>query len=328
MRSSTHSSLRRAIFAGAVVAALSAASFAAAAPAATTKPTVATRPAVNVAPTSAILVGVVNPRGLATTYHFQYGKTAAYGLTTGVTAVGSGTAGVRVGVPITALSPVTTYHYRIVARNSKGKVSGSDATFKTPKIPLGLSLAAIPNPVVFGHPTTLAGFISGTGHTGRPVVLQGNPFPYTGGFHAVTNPQVTGASGAFSFPLLSVPITTQYRVVTTTAPTVVSPVVLVGVAGSVGTHVSSHLVRRGRTVRFTGTIRPALTGVLVKIQRRVGQRWSTLTHTISFHGGTGFARYVKRVRIHRGGDYRVLASIVSGNYVANVGRIERIHTFR
>jgi len=55
----------------------------------------------------------------------------------------------------------------------------------------GLTLAATSNPVPFGRSTTIVGTLSGTGNGGRQVVLQQNPFPYTGGFTTVGNAQLT-----------------------------------------------------------------------------------------------------------------------------------------
>ncbi len=62
---------------------------------------------------------------------------------------------------------------------------------------------------------TLQGVLSGTGNAGRQVVLQQKVFPYLTDFQTVGNPQVTGSSGAFAFPLLGVTTNTQYRVATT-----------------------------------------------------------------------------------------------------------------
>src|SRR3712207_8930069 len=59
--------------------------------------------------------------------------------------------------------------------------------------------------------TTLFRSLTGTGAAGRAVVLQANPFPYLQGFVTVGNPLVTDAQGAFSYPLISVPLSTQYR---------------------------------------------------------------------------------------------------------------------
>ena len=89
--------------------------------------------------------------------------------------------------PIAGLGPNTKYHYRLVARNSAGTTLGGDRTFTTPKQPLGLALAATPNPVAFGAPSTLAGTLSGTGNAGRPIRLQQKPFPFTGKFANVGN---------------------------------------------------------------------------------------------------------------------------------------------
>ncbi len=85
--------------------------------------------------------------------------------------------------------------------------------------------------------------LSGTGNAGRQVVLQSNPFPYTQGFANTTNVQLTNPTGAFSFPLLSVPLNTQYRVLIPTKPEIVSPIVTLGVAVKVATSTSATRVQ-------------------------------------------------------------------------------------
>ena len=119
--------------------------------------------------------------------------------------------------------------------------------------PLGVSLAATPNPLKLGSGTTLAGTLSGTGNAGRKIVLQSNPWPYTQGFQNASNELLTNATGGFSFAILSVPFNTQYRVVMSERPAVVSPIVTAGVKFYVKSKVSKRRVRRGRTVRFSGT---------------------------------------------------------------------------
>ena len=185
--------------------------------------------------TTATLTGKINPHGAATTFYFQYGTTTAYGSRTPSAAVGAGNAAVGATADIAGLGPNTKYHYRLVAHNSAGTTIGGDRVFTTPKQPLGLALAATPNPVAFGAPSTLAGTLSGTGNAGRPIQLQQKPFPFTTAFANVGNPQLTNAQGAFSFALLSVPLTTQYRVLVTDKPSVVSPVLTVNVTVVVGT---------------------------------------------------------------------------------------------
>jgi hypothetical protein len=212
------------------------------------------------------------------------------------------------------------YHYRLIARNRNGRIDGADRVFKTRDQPLGLTLAATPNPVGFGRPTILAGTLTGTGSAGRQVVLQSNPFPYTQGFVTISNPQLTAADGAFSFPLLSVPLNTQYRVLIPTRAEVVSPIVGVNVAVRVSTNVSSTRVRTGHRVRFFGRVTPARPGALVGIQKLHGTNWVTVAGTITHNAGKSFSRYAKRIRIRRGGRYRVFVSMLDGNFTSNYGR--------
>jgi hypothetical protein len=112
------------------------AALALAAPAAqATSPTVSTSSATGIGRTSATLRGTVAPHGLATSYSFQYGTTAAYGAQTASASAGSGTSTVNVSAKVTGLTPATTYHYRIVATNSDGTSAGADHTFRTANPP-------------------------------------------------------------------------------------------------------------------------------------------------------------------------------------------------
>jgi hypothetical protein len=287
---------------------------------ASSKPTVSTGTVANVTPQSVTLIGKIRPNGAQTTYLFQYGPTTLYGSATPVAAAGNGTAAVTVTANISGLAPSTPYHFRLIAHNRNGTVDGSDRAFKTRAQPLGLTLTAAPNPVPFGRPTVLSGTLTGTGAAGRQVALQSNPFPYTAGFTTISNPQLTGTDGAFSFPLLSVPLNTQYRVLIPTRPEVVSPIVGVNVAVRVSTNVSSTRVRTGHRVRFFGRVTPARPGALVGIQKQRGTRWVTVAGTITHSAGKSFSRYAKRIRIRRGGRYRVFVSIADGNFASNTGR--------
>jgi hypothetical protein len=291
--------------------------------AAATKPGVSTLGASKLTITTATLTGKVNPHGAATTYFFQYGTTTAYGSRTPDAAAGAGTTAVGATAPISGLGPNTKYHYRLVAHNSVGTTLGGDRTFTTPKQPLGLVLAATPNPVPFGAPSTLAGTLSGTGNAGRPIRLQQKPFPFTGPFANVGNVQLTNAQGAFSFPLLSVPLTTQYRVLVTDKTSVVSPVLTVSVSVVVGTRTTRTHVHRGGHVHFSGTIKPNVPNVPVAIQKlNAKKHWVTISGTITRTGGT----YSKTVRIRRGGSYRVYAGASGGTFAPGAGRKVRIHT--
>ena len=81
--------------------------------------------------TSALLNGTVNPFGLATTYHFEWGTTNIYGNSTTTTSAGSGTSTISVSAGISGLNQGVLYHYRIVATNSSGTVYADDMTFIT-----------------------------------------------------------------------------------------------------------------------------------------------------------------------------------------------------
>ncbi|HXB64957.1 MAG TPA: hypothetical protein VNV42_08815 [Solirubrobacteraceae bacterium] len=87
--------------------------------------------------TSAILNARINPNDEDTTYHFQFGASAAYGtvLPAPDADIGSEYGDVNVGQQLTGLSPGTTYHYRVVATNATsppGGTIGPDETFTTP----------------------------------------------------------------------------------------------------------------------------------------------------------------------------------------------------
>jgi uncharacterized protein YraI len=97
-----------------------------------TAPVVQTSAATQQGTTTARLNGTVNPSGLNTTWYFQYGTTASYGQSTLSGAFGAGISTVQnVGYTIGGLSPNTLYHYRIVAFNNGGFVTGTGMTFQT-----------------------------------------------------------------------------------------------------------------------------------------------------------------------------------------------------
>jgi hypothetical protein len=275
-------------------------------------------------PSSVSLLGKVNPSGASTTYFFQYGTTVLYGAQTALTAAGGGTTTLNVVADVGGLAPATRYHYRLVAQNRFGITRGADRTFKTKNQPLGLLLAATPNPVAFGKPTILGGVLTGTGNAGRQVVLQSNPFPYTRGFVNTANVQLTGAQGQFAFPLLSVALNTQFRVLIPTKPEIQSPIVSVGVAPIVSTNVTDTHVRRGQRVRFTGTVRPGKGGERMAIQKLKPSGWVTVAGATTHRSSSTSARYSKRIRISRAGSYRVFVASLDGSLANTTGRTVRI----
>jgi hypothetical protein len=93
-------------------------------------PVVTTSAATNVATSSATLNGSLDPHGLATTVHFQYGTTTTYGHNTPIQSQ-TGNTYRNIAANISSLGTNTTYHFRIVATNAAGTRYGSDRTFRT-----------------------------------------------------------------------------------------------------------------------------------------------------------------------------------------------------
>lgn len=287
---------------------------------AASKPTVSTGSTSQVTPTTAILAGQVNPQGQSTTYSFQYGKTTTYGTQTPAAPAGSGTKAKRARVAITGLEANTKYHYRIVASNPTGVTSGKDRAFTTDKIPQSLTLAANPNPLRYGRPTSLSGQIAGTGGGGRTVQIQLNSFPYTAGFVKSGNPIVSAADGTFSTVISGLLFNAQFRAVTTTNPKLTSNVVAVGVQPIVHTHVSTHRPKKGSRVRFSGTVTPSWLPAQVAIQKKTSNdRWVVVAGTITHSDGTTRARYSRRVTVKRGGTYRVFVGLPDSRYAPTTG---------
>jgi hypothetical protein len=85
----------------------------------------------NVTDTEAELGATINPKGLLTTYRFEYGTTTAYGQSTAETEVGADEENHEVVGLIGGLTPDTTYHWRVVATNSHAVTDGIDRTFTT-----------------------------------------------------------------------------------------------------------------------------------------------------------------------------------------------------
>src|SRR5215211_4919780 len=299
-----------------------------AAASAASKPGVRTGGVSNVTFNSATLNGRVDPNKADTTYFFRYGTTRVFTTDTAPAAAGSGADPARVSTAVAGLAPLTQYHYRLVAQNRLGTTVGEWRTFTTKRQPLGVNLSANPNPVSPGGSTTLAGQLTGTNSAGRDVVLQSNPFPYTQGFLNAGNPQVTDSAGNFSFPVLSVPVNTQFRVVLAQRPEVASPIVVVGAALQVTTDakkVARH--RHSVSVRFSGTVTPQNDGGRVSIQKFRGGTWVSIAHTRAKDAGSARSVFRTRMRIFRSGLFRAVAE-TEGQYVSGAGRAISIRVRR
>jgi WD40 repeat protein len=103
----------------------------AAAPANAVAPTIKAAWSQDVVFKEAILKAEINPEGLATTYHFDWGLTLSYGNSSAERNVGEDSEDHKVALFLDDLQPGTTYHYRVVATNGDGVDEGVDHTFTT-----------------------------------------------------------------------------------------------------------------------------------------------------------------------------------------------------
>ena len=92
--------------------------------------------------TTAAFTTTVNPRGLLTSVHFEYGPVlgaaaaaVTYGSSTPPQVVGSDFTNHTVTATVAGLLPNVTYHWRAVATNGAGTVQGADQTLVTPADP-------------------------------------------------------------------------------------------------------------------------------------------------------------------------------------------------
>ena len=155
----------------------------------------------------------VDPNREATNYYFQYGTTVAFGTET--------RAGRRrapaptrcgVSVDIGGLAP----HHALLLPDRRPERVGHDAR-QAPHVhhpaPAARRLArrdAEPDQARQRHHA--GGHADGHRQRGSQDRPAGQPVALHQGFQNVANEQLTNATGGFSFPLLSVPFNTQYRV--------------------------------------------------------------------------------------------------------------------
>ncbi|MFI5037125.1 MAG: hypothetical protein ACHP93_01445 [Solirubrobacterales bacterium] len=286
---------------------------------------------------TAQLEGVVNPRGLETTYFFQYGPTIAYGSQTPAASAGSGSANVKVGQSASPFRP--GYHYRLVASNAQSNSTkfGHDRTYTTspngrPKV----LLTKPTEPAVFGSPIVLTGTVTGPGAANHRVSLQSSPFPYLEAFTGVGLPTLTNAFGRFTFRVPSLTTSTQFRVVTLDILPMYSPQVTEHVAVRVTFKVRS--AGRQGFVRLYGTVSPAQVGARVSFQLqkavRPGRtekteetttRFVTQFSTVAKRATRTTSRFSSIVSIQHTGRYRAFVRVRAGANVSGNSQSVLIH---
>jgi hypothetical protein len=145
--------------------------------------------------------------------------------------------------------------------------------------------------------------------------LQANPFPYTAGFKTLGNPELTTATGGFSFPVVGLLENAQLRVQTLGSPTITSPVVTEEVAVQVSFH-ARRTHHRGRW-RLYGTVSPAEPGAQVGFQLLVaGGRTVNEGGTVVKAGSSAVSTFSRAVRLRHRGVYRALVKVSDGAHVS------------
>jgi phosphodiesterase/alkaline phosphatase D-like protein len=98
-------------------------------------PGVESRAVTRLSTTSAVIMGKVNPLGIAATYWIEYGRTTSYGLRSATGSLQPGTGEVTVSLPLSGLAPGVRYHFRLVASSAGGTTTGRDSSFATSPLP-------------------------------------------------------------------------------------------------------------------------------------------------------------------------------------------------
>jgi hypothetical protein len=115
------------------------------------------------------LTGTIDPHGVATSYHFEYGPTTSYGSSTPEFDAGAADGEQQVAQEVSGLLPDTTYHVQVVATSagatSGGGVvrSGADGLFRTAPAPTAVAIGPAG---VSTDAASLAGEINTFGLTG------------------------------------------------------------------------------------------------------------------------------------------------------------------
>jgi hypothetical protein len=94
-------------------------------------PLIIPRPPLSISYAEEMLRATIDPSGLTTKYHFEYGTDEGYGQTTSEGVLQPSSGPITVEVPIFGLQQGTTYHFRVFAENEAKSVEGPDQTFAT-----------------------------------------------------------------------------------------------------------------------------------------------------------------------------------------------------
>jgi DNA-binding beta-propeller fold protein YncE len=157
-------------------------------------PAVSTGGAGDITASSATLNGSINPFGLLTTYHFEYGTTDQYGSRTpaGEAPAGNGRVQRSFSQSVSGLQSGVTYHYRLVATSAAGTTNGADRTFTS------VGSAEVKRAFEQVTPVDKGGNFIPRNRADMRAAADGNSITY-------------GTTGAFGMDIDSGPVTPRYR---------------------------------------------------------------------------------------------------------------------
>lgn len=183
--------------------------------------------------------------------------------------------------------------------------------------PGALTLGVSATPITVPGAVTISGTLIGvTPVAGVTVTLQQDDTrPYGDSYKPVGATVLTTAGGAYSFTQRPAK-NTQYRAVAKASPVVTSGPRLVNVRPFVGIKASTRAPVAGRTVRFSGLVKPARNGARVLLQRRTGTGGYVTVKTGVLRASSTSSVYTIAIRVSRSGAYRVklpgTAELVNG----------------
>jgi hypothetical protein len=240
-------------------------------------PAVRTGATTGTTPTGSTLTGSIDSRGHSTSWYFEYGPNTSYGSRTSTRSQSSSSGARPVTETIAGLTAGTSYHFRLVAKNSAGTSFGADAVFTTTGP--AVTLVASATTVVHHGAVTLSGTVS-SGRANESVTIYAQPFGL-GSFAALAT-VLTRAGGAWTL-IVTPTIATTYKSVwngntTSTISVAVRPAVS---------------IRSLTRLRFAThvTAERRLVGRTVQLQRRLpGGRWQTIARAHLNRGSSAVFR--------------------------------------
>jgi hypothetical protein len=268
------------------------------------------------------LVGKVDPNRSQTSWWYEYGTTSAFGEQTPAMDAGRASTVQEVTTDLTGLRAYTTYHYRIVAENAAGRRVGRRRTFRTARLPTGITLDVPVQRPLFGAVAQVRGQVQGVAVDGIRVALEAQRYPFKGAFVQTGPPVETANDGSFDIPSPPLWISTRLRVVSKSGIGATSDPVVAYTRVRIGAHVA---LRSRRTSRIEGLLTPRVPGARVSVQRRAGKKWLLVRRmraTAMSRGRYGYAVTVPRAR--KATAMRVVVQPRTQAYAKNTSRTLRV----